>query len=161
MVGAGGAPGALDAANLLKPALSQGDIHCIGSTTLAEYRKYFEKDAALARRFQVILVEEPSPAETIAILEDLKSRYEEHHYVKIMPSAVKAAVELSVRYLPDPRLPDKALDLIDAACSRVHVGSVSFQQVAAAAVPAPARTPATLPQVRSARAGLPPGPAPT
>ncbi len=155
MVGAGGAPGALDAANLLKPALSQGDIHCIGSTTLAEYRKYFEKDAALARRFQVILVEEPSPAETIAILEDLKSRYEEHHYVKIMPSAVKAAVELSVRYLPDRRLPDKALDLIDEACSRVKVGSVSFKQMAAATAPALTVTPDTIAQVLSEWTGIP------
>src|SRR2546429_9130928 len=103
--------GALDAANLLKPALAQEKIHSIGSTTMAEYRKYFEKDAALVRRFQKIVVEEPGIAETITILEDLKSRYEQHHGVKISSGAVKAAVELSVRYVPDRHLPDKALDL--------------------------------------------------
>jgi ATP-dependent Clp protease ATP-binding subunit ClpC len=155
MVGAGSSPGALDAANLLKPALAQGDIHCIGSTTLAEYRKYFEKDAALARRFQVIVIEEPSVAETIAILEDLKTRYEEHHYVKITESAVKAAVELSVRYLPDRRLPDKAFDLIDEACTRVKVGSISFKQAALATAPALTVAPDTIAQVLSEWTGIP------
>jgi ATP-dependent Clp protease ATP-binding subunit ClpC len=155
MVGAGGAPGALDAANLLKPALAQGDIHCIGSTTLAEYRKYFEKDAALARRFQVILVEEPTVAETIAILEDLKTRYESHHSVKIDMSAVKAAVELSVRYVPDRHLPDKALDLIDESCTRVKVGTVSFKQAPVMTAPALIVTPDTIAQVLSDWTGIP------
>ncbi len=155
MVGAGGAPGALDAANLLKPALAQGDIHCIGSTTLAEYRKYFEKDAALVRRFQVIVVEEPSAVETIEILQDLKARYEEHHLVKISAAAVKAAVELSVRYLPDRRLPDKALDLIDEACTRVKVGSVSFRQLSEMTAPAYEVSVETIAQVLSEWTGIP------
>jgi ATP-dependent Clp protease ATP-binding subunit ClpC len=155
MVGAGGAPGALDAANLLKPALAQGDIHCIGSTTMAEYRKYFEKDAALARRFQTIMVEEPSVAETIAILEDLKTRYEKHHHVKISEAAVKAAVELSVRYLPDRHLPDKALDLIDEACTRVKVGTISFRKEALNTVITPEVSSETVAGVLSEWTGIP------
>lgn len=133
MVGAGNAAGGLDVANLLKPALAQGEIDCIGSTTLAEYRKYFEKDAALARRFQPVTVEPPDAAETIGMLGELKTRYEEHHGVRIAAAALRAAVELSVRYLPDRQLPDKALDLIDEACTRVKVGSIGFHQAGAAA----------------------------
>ena len=147
--------GALDAANLLKPALAQGDIHCIGSTTLAEYRKYFEKDAALVRRFQTIVVEEPSAAETIAILEDLKARYEQHHGVTISPAAVKAAVELSVRYVPDRHLPDKALDLIDEACTRIKVGTISFKQEALMTVVTPEVSAETVAEVLSEWTGIP------
>jgi ATP-dependent Clp protease ATP-binding subunit ClpC len=155
MVGAGGGAGALDAANLLKPALAQGDIHCIGSTTLAEYRKYFEKDAALTRRFQAIVVEEPSVAETITILEDLKPRYEQHHGVRISSAALKAAVELSVRYVPDRHLPDKALDLIDEACTRMKVGTVSFRKEALMTVVTPEVSTETIAQVLSEWTGVP------
>ena len=155
MIGAGGGPGALDAANLLKPALAQGDIHCIGSTTMAEYRKYFEKDAALVRRFQTIMVEEPGIAETIAIIEDLKPRYEQHHGVKISSAAVKAAVELSVRYVPDRHLPDKALDLIDESCTRVKVGTISFRQEALMTVVIPDVSSETVAEVLSEWTGMP------
>jgi ATP-dependent Clp protease ATP-binding subunit ClpC len=155
MVGAGNAAGGLDAANLLKPTLAQGEIDCIGSTTAAEYRRYFEKDSALARRFQVIVVEEPSVAETVSILEELRSRYEEHHLVKISPAAVKAAVELSARYLPDRQLPDKALDLIDEACTRVKVGSISFKPGAVIAGPAMEVTPETVALTLAEWTGIP------
>ena len=118
IVGAGGVQGGLDASNILKPALARGELSVIGATTIAEYRKYFEKDAALERRFQPILADEPSIEDTISILNGLKKRYEDHHKVKITDPVIKAAVELSVKYLPDRRLPDKALDLLDEACSR-------------------------------------------
>ena len=126
IVGAGNAEGGLDASNIMKPIFSKGEIKCIGATTIAEYRKYFEKDAALERRFQPIMIEEPSGDETLDILEGLKERFEKHHRVHIAPSALDAGVALAIRYLPDRRLPDKAIDLIDEACSRVRIDSLSF-----------------------------------
>jgi len=126
VMGAGGAEGALDAANIMKPALSKGEITCIGATTLSEYRKYIEKDSALERRFQPVMVEEPTEGETLEILKGLKERYEEYHQVLIAPSALEAVVRLSVKYLSDRRLPDKALDIIDEACTRVRVDGLSF-----------------------------------
>lgn len=121
MVGAGKAEGAMDAGNMLKPALARGQLHCIGATTLNEYRSYIEKDAALERRFQKILVDEPSVEDTIAILRGLKQRYEIHHGVEIMDSAIVAAATLSHRYISDRNLPDKAIDLIDEAASRIRI----------------------------------------
>jgi ATP-dependent Clp protease ATP-binding subunit ClpB len=121
MVGAGKAEGAMDAGNMLKPALARGQLHCIGATTLNEYRNYIEKDAALERRFQKILVDEPTVEDTIAILRGLKQRYEIHHGVEIMDSAILAAATLSHRYISDRNLPDKAIDLIDEAASRIRI----------------------------------------
>ena len=121
MVGAGKAEGAMDAGNMLKPALSRGELHCIGATTLDEYRKYIEKDAALERRFQKVLVDEPSVEATIAILRGLQERYELHHGVDITDPAIVAAAELSHRYITDRFLPDKAIDLIDEAASRIKM----------------------------------------
>ena len=121
LVGAGAAEGSMDASNILKPALSRGEMQLIGATTVGEYRKYVEKDGALARRFQTVQVEEPSEEETEAILEGLKLQYESHHQVKIQPEALKACVRLSHRYITDRFLPDKALDLLDEAGSRVHM----------------------------------------
>jgi ATP-dependent Clp protease ATP-binding subunit ClpB len=115
MVGAGKAEGAMDAGNMLKPALARGELHCVGATTLDEYRKYIEKDAALERRFQKILVGEPTVEATIAILRGLQERYEVHHGVQITDPAIVAAAELSHRYITDRFLPDKAIDLIDEA----------------------------------------------
>jgi ATP-dependent Clp protease ATP-binding subunit ClpC len=123
IVGAGGAEGSLDASNIFKPALSRGELQCIGATTLDEYRKYIEKDGALERRFQTILVAPPSREETIAILMGLRKRYEEHHRVKITDQAIRAAANLADRYITDRFLPDKALDVIDEAGSRVHLAS--------------------------------------
>ncbi|MET0919395.1 MAG: Clp protease N-terminal domain-containing protein, partial [Burkholderiales bacterium] len=120
MVGAGKAEGAIDAGNMLKPALARGELHCVGATTLDEYRKYVEKDAALERRFQKVLVDEPSVESTIAILRGLKERYELHHGVEITDPAIVAAAELSHRYITDRFLPDKAIDLIDQAGARVR-----------------------------------------
>src|SRR6188474_110753 len=125
LVGAGAAEGAIDAANILKPPLSRGELQCIGATTLDEYRKYIEKDAALERRFQPVMVEEPTVDEAVAILFGIRSRYEDHHHVKISDEAVHAAVDLSVRYVADRHLPDKAIDLIDEAASRVRLRSAS------------------------------------
>jgi ATP-dependent Clp protease ATP-binding subunit ClpB len=121
MVGAGKAEGAMDAGNMLKPALSRGELHCIGATTLDEYRKYIEKDAALERRFQKVLVDEPTVEDTIAILRGLKERYEVHHGVDITDPAIVAAAMLSHRYITDRQLPDKAIDLIDEAASRIRM----------------------------------------
>jgi len=121
MVGAGKAEGAIDAGNMLKPALARGELHCIGATTLDEYRKYIEKDAALERRFQKVLVEEPSVEDTIAILRGLQEKYEVHHGVDITDPAIVAAAELSHRYITDRFLPDKAIDLIDEAAARVRM----------------------------------------
>ncbi|GHU12887.1 chaperone protein ClpB [Betaproteobacteria bacterium] len=121
MVGAGKAEGAIDAGNMLKPALARGDLHCIGATTLDEYRKYIEKDAALERRFQKVLVEEPSVEATIAILRGLQEKYEIHHGVDITDPAIVAAAELSNRYITDRFLPDKAIDLIDEAAARIKM----------------------------------------
>jgi ATP-dependent Clp protease ATP-binding subunit ClpB len=121
MVGAGKAEGAMDAGNMLKPALARGELHCVGATTLDEYRKYIEKDAALERRFQKVLVDEPSVEDTIAILRGLKERYEVHHGVSITDPAIIAAATLSHRYITDRQLPDKAIDLIDEAASRIRM----------------------------------------
>ncbi len=121
LVGAGKADGAMDAANLIKPALARGELHCIGATTLDEYRKYVEKDAALARRFQPILVEEPTVTDTISILRGIKDKYEMHHGVRISDSALVAAATLSHRYITDRFLPDKAIDLMDEAASRLRM----------------------------------------
>ena len=121
LVGAGGAEGAIDASNVLKPALARGEIQCIGATTLDEYRKYIEKDAALARRFQAIIVNPPSMAETVALLKGLRDRYEAHHRVQITDAALKHAVELSERYITGHCLPDKAIDVIDEAGARVRL----------------------------------------
>ncbi len=121
MVGAGKADGAMDAGNMLKPALARGELHCVGATTLNEYRQYVEKDAALERRFQKIIVDEPSEEDTIAILRGLKERYEIHHGVDITDSAIIAAAKLSQRYITDRQLPDKAIDLIDEAGSRIRM----------------------------------------
>ncbi|MGE6407234.1 MULTISPECIES: ATP-dependent chaperone ClpB [unclassified Psychrobacter] len=121
MVGAGKSEGAMDAGNMLKPALARGELHCVGATTLDEYRKYIEKDAALERRFQKVLVDEPTVEDTIAILRGLKERYELHHGVDIQDSAIIAAARMSHRYITDRKLPDKAIDLIDEAASRLRM----------------------------------------
>jgi ATP-dependent Clp protease ATP-binding subunit ClpB len=121
MVGAGKAEGSMDAGNMLKPALARGELHCVGATTLDEYRKYIEKDAALERRFQKVQVDEPNESDTIAILRGLKERYEVHHGVDITDSAIIAAAKLSQRYITDRQLPDKAIDLIDEAASRIRM----------------------------------------
>jgi ATP-dependent Clp protease ATP-binding subunit ClpB len=121
MVGAGKAEGSMDAGNMLKPALARGELHCVGATTLDEYRKYVEKDAALERRFQKVLVDEPSVEDTIAILRGLKERYEVHHQVEITDPAIVAAATLSHRYISDRQLPDKAIDLVDEAASRIRM----------------------------------------
>jgi ATP-dependent Clp protease ATP-binding subunit ClpC len=121
LVGAGAAEGAIDAANILKPPLARGELQCIGATTLDEFRKYIEKDAALERRFQPVMVEEPTIEQTVDILLGIRERYEEHHNVKISDEAVRAATDLSVRYITDRHLPDKAIDLIDEAASRVRL----------------------------------------
>ena len=121
LVGAGKAEGAMDASNLLKPALARGELHCIGATTLDEYRKHVEKDAALARRFQPVYVPEPSVEDTISILRGLKEKYELHHGVRISDAALVAAATLSNRYISDRFLPDKAIDLVDEAASRLRM----------------------------------------
>lgn len=128
IVGAGGATGSLDASNMFKPALARGEIQCIGATTLDEYRQYIEKDGALERRFQKVTVDPPSPEETIQILQNLKPKYEEHHNVTYTDEALAACVSLTVRYVPDRFLPDKAIDALDEAGSRVHLGSISVPQ---------------------------------
>ncbi len=121
MVGAGKAEGAMDAGNMLKPALARGELHCVGATTLDEYRQYIEKDAALERRFQKVLVDEPNVEDTIAILRGLKEKYEVHHGVEITDPAIVAAATLSHRYITDRQLPDKAIDLIDEAACRIRM----------------------------------------
>ncbi len=121
LIGAGKADGAMDASNLLKPALARGELHCIGATTLDEYRKHVEKDAALARRFQPIFVSEPTVEDTISILRGLKDKYEQHHGVRITDSALVAATTLSNRYITDRFLPDKAIDLMDEAAARLKM----------------------------------------
>jgi ATP-dependent Clp protease ATP-binding subunit ClpC len=124
IVGAGAAEGSMDASNLLKPALARGELQCIGATTIREYRKYIEKDAALERRFQPIFVDEPTPQQAVAILEGLKSRYEKHHGIAISHAAIEAAVQLSVRYISGRFLPDKAIDVIDEAASHVRIDNM-------------------------------------
>jgi len=119
VVGAGAAQGSMDASNLLKPALARGQLRCIGATTITEYRKYIEKDKALERRFQQVMVEQPTPEDTVSILRGLKPRYELHHGVRIRDEALLAAAKLSHRYIPDRFLPDKAIDLVDEACAKL------------------------------------------
>jgi ATP-dependent Clp protease ATP-binding subunit ClpB len=121
VVGAGATSGSMDASNLLKPALARGDLRCIGATTIDEYRKYLEKDAALERRFQPVLILEPDVEDTISILRGLKEKYEVHHGVRITDSAIIAAAQLSDRYISDRFLPDKAIDLIDEAASKLRI----------------------------------------
>jgi len=125
IVGAGGATGSLDASNMFKPALARGEIQCIGATTLDEYRQHIEKDGALERRFQKVLVEQTTPEETLEILENIKDRYESHHNVNYTHEALKACVELTDRYMSDRFLPDKAIDALDEAGSRVHINNMS------------------------------------
>ncbi len=129
IVGAGGASGSLDAANMLKPALARGEIQCIGATTLDEYRQYIEKDGALERRFQKVLVEPPTIEETIEILRNIKSRYEDFHNVIYTDEAIEACVRLSSRYITDRNLPDKAIDVLDEAGSRVHISKIKVPQI--------------------------------
>ncbi|HSI77198.1 MAG TPA: ATP-dependent Clp protease ATP-binding subunit [Lunatimonas sp.] len=124
IVGAGGASGSLDASNMFKPALARGEIQCIGATTLDEYRQYIEKDGALARRFQMVMVDATSPEETIQILENIKDKYEDHHNVIYTPEAIQACVNLSDRYISDRFLPDKAIDILDEAGARVHINNI-------------------------------------
>ncbi len=123
--GAGGAEGAIDASNVLKPALSRGEIQCVGATTLDEYRKYIEKDGALERRFQTIMVEPPNKKDTVQIIKGLRDRYEAHHRVKITDAAVEAAVEMSDRYITARVQPDKSIDVIDEAGARIRLKSMS------------------------------------
>ncbi|MFT6323003.1 MAG: ATP-dependent Clp protease ATP-binding subunit ClpC [Halieaceae bacterium] len=129
IVGAGGASGSLDASNMFKPALARGEIQCIGATTLDEYRQYIEKDGALERRFQKVLVEPTSVEETITILENIKSKYEDHHNVTYTPEAIEACVKLTDRYISDRHLPDKAIDALDEAGSRVHITHIVVPEV--------------------------------
>ena len=129
LVGAGGGEGAMDAANILKPALARGELRAIGATTLSEYQKYFEKDKALERRFQMVLVGEPDTADAISILRGLKERYETHHKVRIKDEAIIAAVEMSQRYIADRFLPDKAIDLMDEAASKLRLEMDSVPEV--------------------------------
>jgi ATP-dependent Clp protease ATP-binding subunit ClpC len=124
IVGAGGASGSLDASNMFKPALARGDIQCIGATTLDEYRQYIEKDGALARRFQIVMVDATSPEETIEILNNIKEKYEDHHHVNYSEEAIDACVKLSDRYISDRFLPDKAIDVLDEAGARVHINNI-------------------------------------
>lgn len=128
IVGAGGASGSLDASNMFKPALARGDIQCIGATTLDEYRKFIETDGALDRRFQKVMVDPPSVSETIQILESIKFKYEEHHHVQYDHQAIESAVRLSERYITDRYLPDKAIDVLDEAGSRVHMGHFTVSE---------------------------------
>jgi ATP-dependent Clp protease ATP-binding subunit ClpB len=121
LIGAGKADGAMDASNMLKPALARGELHCVGATTLDEYRKHIEKDAALERRFQPVLVGEPTVEDTISILRGLRERYEIHHQVKFKDAALVAAAVLSHRYISDRFLPDKAIDLVDEAAARLRM----------------------------------------
>ncbi|SDK27974.1 ATP-dependent Clp protease ATP-binding subunit ClpC [Catalinimonas alkaloidigena] len=128
IVGAGGASGSLDASNMFKPALARGDIQCIGATTLDEYRQYIEKDGALARRFQLVMVDATTPEETIEILNNIKDKYEAHHHVNYSPEAIDACVKLSDRYISDRFLPDKAIDVLDEAGARVHINNIHVPQ---------------------------------
>jgi ATP-dependent Clp protease ATP-binding subunit ClpC len=128
IVGAGGASGSLDASNMFKPALARGDIQCIGATTLDEYRQYIEKDGALARRFQIVMVDATSPEETIEILTNIKDKYEDHHHVNYTPEAIAACVKLSDRYISDRFLPDKAIDVLDEAGARVHINNITVPE---------------------------------
>jgi ATP-dependent Clp protease ATP-binding subunit ClpC len=128
IVGAGGASGSLDASNMFKPALARGEIQCVGATTLDEYRQYIEKDGALARRFQMVMVDATTPDETVQILENIKSKYEEHHNVTYSKEAIKACVTLSDRYISDRFLPDKAIDVLDETGARVHINNINVPE---------------------------------
>jgi len=128
IVGAGGASGSLDASNMFKPALARGDLQCIGATTLDEYRQYIEKDGALARRFQMVIVDATSPEETIQILNNIKDKYEDHHHVNYTQEAIEACVKLTDRYITDRHLPDKAIDVLDEAGARVHINNIHVPQ---------------------------------
>jgi len=128
IVGAGGASGSLDASNMFKPALARGDIQCIGATTLDEYRQYIEKDGALARRFQMVMVDATTPEETVQILDNIKDKYESHHHVNYTKEAIEACVKLSDRYISDRFLPDKAIDVLDEAGARVHINNIHVPQ---------------------------------
>lgn len=125
IVGAGGASGSLDASNMFKPALARGEIQCIGATTLDEYRQYIEKDGALARRFQMVMVDATTPEETMQILDNIKDKYQDHHHVNYTPEAIEACVTLSDRYISDRYLPDKAIDVLDEAGARVHINNIN------------------------------------
>lgn len=129
IVGAGGASGSLDASNMFKPALARGEIQCIGATTLDEYRQYIEKDGALARRFQMVMVDATTPEETIQILDNIKDKYESHHHVNYTPEAIRACVTLSDRYISDRFLPDKAIDVLDEAGARVHINNINVPKI--------------------------------
>ena len=129
IVGAGGASGSLDASNMFKPALARGEIQCIGATTLDEYRQYIEKDGALARRFQMVMVDATTPEETLQILDNIKDKYENHHHVNYTPEAIKACVTLSDRYISDRFLPDKAIDILDEAGARVHINNINVPKI--------------------------------
>src|SRR3989338_11450561 len=126
VVGAGRAEGSIDAANLMKPALARGDLRCIGATTVAEYRRYIEADAALERRFEKLIVNEPTPEETLEILRGIQPKWEEHHHVRITDRALEAAVHLSIRFDGDHHLPDKAIDLVDKAGARTRIPILSM-----------------------------------
>lgn len=128
IIGAGGASGSLDASNMFKPALARGEIQCIGATTLDEYRQYIEKDGALERRFQKVIIEPATPEETLQILNNVKSKYEDHHNVTYSDEALKACVTLTARYITDRHLPDKAIDALDEAGSRVHITNINVPQ---------------------------------
>jgi ATP-dependent Clp protease ATP-binding subunit ClpC len=128
IVGAGGASGSLDASNMFKPALARGDIQCIGATTLDEYRQYIEKDGALARRFQMVMVDATTPEQTLEILNNIKDKYEDHHHVNYEPDALEACVKLSDRYISDRFLPDKAIDVLDEAGARVHISNITVPE---------------------------------
>lgn len=128
IVGAGGATGSLDAANMLKPSLARGELQCIGATTLDEYREHIEKDGALERRFQKVMVDPTSPEETVEILNNIKERYEEHHNVTYTPDAIEACVKLTMRYITDRHLPDKAIDALDESGSRVHISNIKVPE---------------------------------
>ncbi|MFY0599560.1 MAG: ATP-dependent Clp protease ATP-binding subunit [Cyclobacteriaceae bacterium] len=128
IVGAGGASGSLDASNMFKPALARGEIQCIGATTLDEYRQYIEKDGALARRFQMVMVDATTPEETVQILDNIKDKYQDHHHVNYTEDAINACVELSDRYISDRYLPDKAIDVLDEAGARVHINNINVPQ---------------------------------
>lgn len=128
IVGAGGASGSLDASNMFKPALARGEIQCIGATTLDEYRQYIEKDGALARRFQMVMVDATTPEETIQILENIKDKYEDHHHVNYTKEAIEACVQMSDRYISDRFLPDKAIDVLDEAGARVHINNINVPE---------------------------------
>ena len=128
IVGAGGATGSLDASNMLKPALARGEIQCIGATTLDEFRTNIEKDGALERRFQKVIVEPTSVEETVKILHNIKSKYEEHHHVNYTDDSIEACVKLTNRYMTDRYLPDKAIDALDEAGSRIHITNIEVPQ---------------------------------